>query len=134
MNHVTLQRLEVKFFDNPACVSSNPEAFFPEKGVPVLSIAAKAVCFACNHRQECFDYALLIDDRWAIMGGVTAHDRKPIRDEHKRVVKAAAKEGLSNEQISAEYGYSIKYVERLLEERIYLNGTVDGRFCNGKDN
>ena len=41
------------------CAQTDPEAFFPEKGGSTRE--AKAVCQACQVREDCLEYALAND-------------------------------------------------------------------------
>ena len=50
------------------CAQTDPEAFFPEKGGSTRE--AKAVCQACQVREECLEYALANDERFGIWGGL----------------------------------------------------------------
>ena len=45
------------------CAQTDPEAFFPEKGGSTRE--AKAVCQACQVREDCLEYALANDERSA---------------------------------------------------------------------
>lgn len=59
---------------NALCAQTDPEAFFPEKGGSTRE--AKAVCQACEVRQECLEYALLNDERFGIWGGLSERERR----------------------------------------------------------
>jgi len=59
------------------CAETDPEAFFPEKGGSTRE--AKAVCLACEVRQDCLGYALENDERFGIWGGVSERERRRMR-------------------------------------------------------
>ena len=120
-----LTRLDIKFFETALCAESDPESFFPEKGLKHSTAnanRAKAICFSCVSRKGCLDYAFLIDDRWAIMGGLTPRARRTLRKSHKRAVNAGIEAGLTVEEIADKNGLALEYVIKLQEERLYPNG------------
>lgn len=59
------------------CAQTDPEAFFPEKGGSTRE--AKAVCQACEVREECLEYALANDERFGIWGGLSERERRRLR-------------------------------------------------------
>ena len=59
------------------CAQTDPEAFFPEKGGSTRE--AKAVCQACQVREECLEYALANDERFGIWGGMSERERRRLR-------------------------------------------------------
>ncbi|MGH7744327.1 MAG: WhiB family transcriptional regulator [Candidatus Dormibacteria bacterium] len=63
--------------DNALCAQTDPEAFFPEKGDP--NMAAKKVCFRCDVRAECLEYALNNREHFGIWGGLSALQRNRLR-------------------------------------------------------
>jgi WhiB family transcriptional regulator, redox-sensing transcriptional regulator len=65
--------------DYALCAQTDPDAFFPEKGVP--SAPAKAVCRACFVRAECLGYALATDQRWGVWGGLSERERRRLKRE-----------------------------------------------------
>ena len=60
------------------CAQTDPEAFFPEKGGSTRE--AKAVCQACQVREDCLEYALANDERFGIWGGMSERERRRLRD------------------------------------------------------
>lgn len=64
------------------CAQTDPEAFYPEKGGSTRE--AKAVCAACDVRNECLAYALEHQERFGIWGGLSERDRR-------RILKAGPK-------------------------------------------
>ena len=69
------------WMDRALCAETDPEAFFPEKGGSTRE--AKAVCMACEVRQQCLDYALEHDERFGIWGGLSERQRAVLRRERK---------------------------------------------------
>jgi WhiB family redox-sensing transcriptional regulator len=56
---------------------------------------ALSVCHRCDVRDRCLDWALEVDDRWAILGGTTPEDRAKIRRRiAKKAQRAKAREAL----------------------------------------
>lgn len=56
------------------CAQTDPEAFFPEKGGSVRE--AKAICRACDVRENCLAYALEHQERFGIWGGYSERERR----------------------------------------------------------
>ena len=56
------------------CSQTDPEAFFPEKGGSTRE--AKTICFRCEVRADCLDYALSHDERHGIWGGMSERERR----------------------------------------------------------
>jgi len=63
------------------CAQTDPEAFFPEKGGSTRE--AKKVCTGCEVRMECLEYALELDERFGIWGGLSERERRKLK---RRVV------------------------------------------------
>ena len=64
-----------------ACIGLDPEAFFPETTDD--SQYVRRVCQRCRVRPECADWAIAIPDQLGIAGGLTARQRKDIRNGHE---------------------------------------------------
>jgi len=65
-----------------ACVSENPELFFPISGTARglgQARRAKAVCGSCPVRQRCLDYALDTRQAYGIWGGLGEDERVSLR-------------------------------------------------------
>lgn len=63
------------------CVSSDPEAFFPEPDAPgaaELARQAIKVCGDCTYQLECLAYALENHEDWGIWGGKTPFERRKL--------------------------------------------------------
>ncbi|MGC5258403.1 WhiB family transcriptional regulator [Gordonia sp. DT218] len=61
------------------CASTDPEAFFPEKGESTR--AAKAVCARCDFRDQCLQFALDNGERFGVWGGLSERERRDLRRE-----------------------------------------------------
>ena len=68
---------ETAWQDRALCTQVDPEIFFPEKGGSTRE--AKRVCQACEVRAECLEYALGIDERHGIWGGMSERERRRLR-------------------------------------------------------
>lgn len=55
------------------CAETEPDAFFPEKGGTTLP--AKAVCAACDVREQCLEFALRTRQKYGIYGGTSPRER-----------------------------------------------------------
>lgn len=65
-----------------ACLSENPELFFPISGTGrglLQAVRAKAVCGGCPVRQRCLDYALDTRQAYGIWGGLGEEERVSVR-------------------------------------------------------
>lgn len=63
------------------CAETDPEAFFPDNEYHRGQIAqAKAVCKACDISKECLTEALEKGYNHGIWGGLTAFERKRLRN------------------------------------------------------
>ena len=59
------------------CAEVDTDLFFPEKGESTRN--AKRVCFACEVRAECLDYALQRPDLLGVWGGMSYRERLLLR-------------------------------------------------------
>nr|WP_166755071.1 WhiB family transcriptional regulator [Modestobacter marinus] len=59
------------------CAETDPEAFFPEKGGSTRE--AKRICTGCEVRVDCLEYALTMDERFGIWGGLSERERRRLR-------------------------------------------------------
>lgn len=68
--------------DRAACIGTDPEAFFPEPGVGSAEreAAALRICWGCPVIEECRDWAFRSLDEYAVLGGLTARERKRLRE------------------------------------------------------
>jgi WhiB family redox-sensing transcriptional regulator len=63
--------------DLALCREVGGEIFFPEKREPTRD--AKAVCRRCEVRGPCLEDALARDDRFGVLGGMTARERRKLK-------------------------------------------------------
>lgn len=62
--------------DRAACRDKDPDLFYPE--TPGQLVAARAACRGCPVRVRCLDDAISNGDDFAVRGGLTAAERRPI--------------------------------------------------------
>jgi WhiB family transcriptional regulator, redox-sensing transcriptional regulator len=74
---VILPVVRQQWFDRAACLHTDPDAFYPEKGGS--SRAAKRVCHTCPVQAECLSYALANDERFGIWGGLSERERRQLK-------------------------------------------------------
>jgi len=64
-----------------ACQTSDPDAWFPEGGVPNTSLrSAISLCKICPVRSLCLEFALVNDEKHGIWGGVNTRQRARLRN------------------------------------------------------
>lgn len=71
-----------KWTEDAACVSSDPELWFPKKGANGNALkAARTICDSCPVRDQCLEAALANpeDYYYGVRGGLTAKERMAIR-------------------------------------------------------
>ena len=80
-----LQLLELAEQVSAEC-KENPDVFFPEDwDIPGMADSAKArnlakkMCLRCPIKSECLRYALNAKEQHGIWGGLTAHERRDLR-------------------------------------------------------
>jgi WhiB family redox-sensing transcriptional regulator len=62
------------------CKETDPEVFFPERGDSTLdTLAAKRICFGCEVRVECLQYAIDNDEQHGIWGGLNERSRSKLQ-------------------------------------------------------
>ncbi len=59
------------------CAQTDPDAFFPEKGGS--SRDAKRICVECDVQQQCLVYALVNEEHFGILGGLSEQERRKLR-------------------------------------------------------
>lgn len=69
--------VDISWHEHAVCPSTDPEAFFPQKGGSTRE--AKAICKGCPVRAECLDYALEFDERFGIYGGLSERERRRLK-------------------------------------------------------
>jgi WhiB family redox-sensing transcriptional regulator len=69
--------------DRAACITADPDLFFPEAGEHGGE-QAKAVCASCPVRRECLEGALARNEKYGIWGGTSGADRRELRRQRSR--------------------------------------------------
>jgi len=59
------------------CAQTDPDLFMPDRGGS--TVAAKKVCGECPVRAACLDYAIVTGQPEGIWGGLSADERRRIR-------------------------------------------------------
>jgi hypothetical protein len=69
------------WMDDGACVQIGPGLFYPHEGSSVSNpyAEAKAVCATCPVQVQCLEYALEVDDRHGVWGGLAPRERAELR-------------------------------------------------------
>jgi hypothetical protein len=70
------------------CTEVDFEIFHPEKGGS--NTAAKKVCFSCEARTSCLEWALDTNEHFGILGGKTERERRKIKRDRAAAAKQAA--------------------------------------------
>lgn len=63
--------------DHAACRGIEGDVFYPEKGA--TATAARVICGRCPVRAHCLAEALRLNERHGMWGGLSAHERRPLR-------------------------------------------------------
>jgi hypothetical protein len=71
----TLDALDTEWRDQAACLDSNPDWWFPLPGASTQYDQAKAICDRCPVKAECLNYALALDMRHGMWGGLIPQER-----------------------------------------------------------
>jgi WhiB family redox-sensing transcriptional regulator len=71
-----------------ACRGKDPNIFFIERFQ--RADAARAICKPCPVRQTCLDTAIEEGDMWAVRGGLTAQQRRPLIAAYRRQLREAS--------------------------------------------
>lgn len=66
--------------DEAACLTSDPEIFFPDPADVHTALQAKAVCDTCPVISECRRFAIRTRQREGIWGGLNRHGLKRLAD------------------------------------------------------
>lgn len=65
------------WYGDAACPSTDPEAFYPEKGGSTQP--DKAVCLSCSVRSKCLAYALERNEAHGVWGGLSEKQRRQLK-------------------------------------------------------
>jgi len=75
-----------------ACRNTDPDLFFPVGTTgPALEqiAAAKSVCFECDVRSRCLEFALTTNQDSGVWGGTSEEERRQIRRARRRAEREA---------------------------------------------
>lgn len=72
----------------PACAGMDTDLFYPNPGDWDAIAEAKAVCDGCPVVVQCLQYAYEVDDRWAVLGGMTPLDRGRFKRQQQKAIAA----------------------------------------------
>jgi WhiB family redox-sensing transcriptional regulator len=64
------------WFEQAACATSDPDAWYPAKGAAVKE--AKKVCQRCPVAAPCLEYALATNQAHGIWGGLSVKERRKL--------------------------------------------------------
>ena len=73
------------------CKDEDPELFFPigTSGPAAIQIEmAKAVCFKCDVRDECLDWAMSTNQDAGVWGGLSEDERRALKRRNARARRA----------------------------------------------
>ena len=73
--------------DAAACLSADPDLFFPPQGGATNGAEAKQICGGCPVQAECLDYAVTTAQKYGIWGGTNERERREIRKQRGLIVK-----------------------------------------------
>lgn len=62
----------------------NADVFFPKKGAPKASRAAKQICQQCPVTGICLEYAMAVGERDGVWGGMSAPERDKLRRQRRK--------------------------------------------------
>ena len=93
-----ISRRGILDFTDKKCTEVDPEMFFPDRNTNI-EIQAKKICNDCADKLGCAALALVNDEPFSVMGGLSANDRKTIArkiPELRRIKRLRAKENLQD--------------------------------------
>lgn len=76
---------EADWVDEAVCAETFADAFFPEKGEPQHSRAAKQICEQCPVRLPCLQFAVDNQERFGIWGGLSERERRRLEIPRRRL-------------------------------------------------
>lgn len=76
------------WYADALCAQVDYDIFYPEDGGTTRP--ARSTCASCDVREKCRDYALANDELWGIWGGTTESERRKLRAQRNRELKAAS--------------------------------------------
>jgi WhiB family redox-sensing transcriptional regulator len=88
----TTRRINMDWRDSSACLTVDPELFFPvgNTGPAVDQIdKAKAVCGRCSVSEQCLQYALETNQDSGVWGGLSEDERRALKRRAARARRAS---------------------------------------------
>ncbi|NOX30432.1 MAG: WhiB family transcriptional regulator [Actinobacteria bacterium] len=89
--HASLLLDSATWRDEAECRSTDPGLFFPvgNTGMALEQIDdAKEVCYGCNARELCLEFALVTNQDAGVWGGASEEERREIRRARRRAALA----------------------------------------------
>ncbi len=80
MNSTLVEALaigQLSWQDYANCRGADADLFFPERGASTRK--AKAICTACEVKDECLDFAIQNGEKFGIWGGMSERERRRVR-------------------------------------------------------
>ncbi|MEX2323963.1 MAG: WhiB family transcriptional regulator [Acidimicrobiia bacterium] len=74
--------------DRANCTGANADLFFPERGASTRT--AKAICRACDVREECLEFAITTGEKFGIWGGMSERERRKVRRDRQIAARRAS--------------------------------------------
>jgi WhiB family redox-sensing transcriptional regulator len=74
--------------DRANCTGANADLFFPERGASTRT--AKAICRACDVREDCLEFAITTGEKFGIWGGMSERERRKVRRERQIAARRAS--------------------------------------------
>lgn len=72
--------------DDALCLGFDPDLWFPEWPKPNEYSLARRICKLCPVREQCLEYALKIDARHGMFGGLTPGERKNLKTQRSEQI------------------------------------------------
>lgn len=85
------QANDMRWQDQANCLGADPDLFFPE-GPEVNIKEAKELCYSCEVKYECLEYALQHGEKFGIWGGMSERERR----RHVRRQRALARQAIAD--------------------------------------
>lgn len=80
MNSTLVEALaigQLSWQDYANCRGADADLFFPERGASTRK--AKAICTACEVKDDCLDFAIQNGEKFGIWGGMSERERRRVR-------------------------------------------------------
>lgn len=76
------------WMEDALCTEVGVVEFYPEKGESPQE--AKKICAACEVQSECLEFAMALDERHGVWGGLSPHERRLLKRQTRQLPLAAA--------------------------------------------